>query len=321
MLIAMLLGTGNSLALSKKFKTSTQQASGNCFSPQNGVFQGGPWSNQGAQQIQNTLTFQAYGNDIYVGFSNSANSQSFNYAFIICGWGNTQIHLYNGNSFGTAIASSNWTLDANALNSFEIDFLPSSGTINLSINGNQVFSFQDPNFQNGAYNYVQFSQYSSNVVICSGCFDPQNGVFGGGAWADNGIQFNGILNFSALGNDIYVGFFPSESNSSSNSAFLYAFIIAGWSDTYVNLYNGGAFGNSIASAPLTVDPTQENSYQIVFDNKAGSLQLTVNGNVIINYTDPSYNGSQANWANFSQYSSNVAICAPTTAKGPGRCGH
>jgi len=206
MLIAMLLGAGNSLTLSKKFKTGAR-AGGNCFSPQNGVVTGGPWSNQGARQIQNKLKFHAYGNDIYVGFSNSANFQSFNYAFVICGWGNTQIQLFNGNSFTTSIAQANKTIDASALNSFEIDFLPSSGTINLSINGNQVLSFQDPNFQNGAYNYVQFSQFSSNVQICSGCFYPQNGVFGGGAWADNGIQFNGILNFSALGNDIYVGFF------------------------------------------------------------------------------------------------------------------
>jgi len=299
-------------------KLNTKQTNANCFSPQNGVIGGAPWNTQGAHSINDILNFQAYGNDIYVGFFTSSSSTVFTYAFIISGWGDTLINLFGNGDFSTAIAPTvSWGVNPAILNSFQVDFLPNSGTITLAINGQIQYSFQDPNFQAGQYGWVMFSQYSSNVQICNGCFDPQNGVIGYADWQVNGSPFSGILNFGALGNDIYVGFFPSEQNSAQG--FIYAFIIAGWGDTYVNLYTNGNWSNNVAGTSLTVNPNVENAYQIVFNNHAQSLTLYVNGAQVLSWVDSNYQGKSAAWVNFSQYSENVAICAPMTNKGPGWC--
>jgi len=315
--IFFLLESAHLINVSNKLRESTKQIAPNCFSPQNGVIGGAAWNPQGATTINEILNFQAYGNDIYVGFFDSSSSTGFSYAFIICGWGNQYIRLFANNDFSTDIASVNWTLNPSALNSFQIDFHPNTGAITLSINGDTVFNWADPNFQAGAYSHVMYSQYSSNVQICTGCFDPQNGVINGNNWQQNGVAFSGKLYFNAYGNDIYVGFFPSQQNALNG--FIYAFIIAGWGDSYVNLYANNDFQNALTGTGLSVNQTTENSYQIVFNNNAKSLTLYVNGSVVLSYVDPNYQGNQAAWVNFSQYSSNVGICNPVTHVGPGFC--
>jgi len=137
-----------------------------CFVPKNEAYGSGHWENNGGAVTNGNLKFNAYGNDIYVAFFNDSNSESFVYAIIIAGWNNSETHLYAGNTFTPAIAGSSTTVDPEKLNSYELNFDNNSHDITLQVNGNQVFSYNDPNYNGNGLSYNRYSQYGTNAKIC-----------------------------------------------------------------------------------------------------------------------------------------------------------
>jgi hypothetical protein len=293
-----------------------------CFSPANGVNGGGqPWQSNGGS-MGNVLSFSAVGNDIYIGLFNGMNSQNFLYSIVIAGWSNTQSCIYTNNNFGGAANCSKSNINVNNQNNYIISFDNTNNEVDLLINGVLVLSWKDPNYQGNNVNYVRFSQYSSNVQICPpqnlsygpgpGCFFPQNGVISGTTpWQNNGNSFNGALAFQATGNDIYVGLF-SQSNLQS---FLYAFIISGWGNTETNLYTANNFSTAVAKVNTNLNLSLTNSFVITVNPNVSTINLYINGNLSLSWTDQNYQGNNINWVQYSQYAQNVQICgsAQTTS--------
>ena len=252
------------------------------------------------------------------------NTKDFKYALIISGWSNSQIKLYTSGSFGSAIASSDFSVgDVNDINAYQVIFDEATQIIQVIVNGYLAFSFVDSNYQASNAQYISFSQYSSNVVIggdsnvvqhveqCPNYpYSPRNGVFEGGDWEFFCSAWNlaqpgtGSLIFNATGNDIYVGLFDEPFSKN----FQYAFIISGWSNTLIHLYTAGSFGTAIAEMPFSVKNVDVyNNYEVDFDASTKTFKIFVNGQIVFQYTDPNYSAGNAQYISFSQYSSNVVI--------------
>ena len=141
------------------------------YSPQNGVFGGGSWQFwcsdwSLAQPGNGAVSFNATGNDLYVGLFDAPGTKVFKYALVIAGWSNTQIKLYENGVFSNELSTANFNVPSTDIpNSYIITF--SKSAITVSFNGNIVFSYVDPHFTSQAGNaqYISLSQYGSNVAL------------------------------------------------------------------------------------------------------------------------------------------------------------
>lgn len=300
------------------------------YAPRNGVFQGGAdweyfcnnWNL--AQGGTGEVNFQAKGNDIYIGLFDSPNegTSNYKYAIIIDGWSNTQTAIYKRN-WSQVKAVSHTISDTSVYNQFRLVFDAASKTIALYYNGNEVFNYFAHDYQASNAKYITFSQYGSNVVINPGnasttttttCvsypYSPRNGVFSGADWQYYCDEWKlpangtGIVNFAAKGNDWYLGLFDTK----NTKTFKYAIIFAGWSNSQASLYKNGDWNTAYASVKVAVsDVNSYNNYSVSFNQPDQTIAVSMNGNWIFSYYDPSYEAASSSWVSFSQYSSNVVI--------------
>jgi hypothetical protein len=143
-------------------------------------------------------------------------------------------------------------------------------------------------------------------------YSPKSGVYSGGNWefwcndwklAQPG---NGVINFRATGNDIYVGLF----DTTNTQTFKYALIISGWGNAQIQIFKNGSFGSGYGSTNFQVPFLDAaNSWSVIFSKSAQSVTVLFNGNTVFSYVDSGYasQAGNAQYISFSQYSTNVAL--------------
>lgn len=289
------------------------------YSPKNGVFSGGSWEYfcddwKLAQPGTGVISFQARGNDLYVGVFDTADTKSFTYALIISGWSNSLIKIYSSGSFSKPLASSSYSIsETDQANNFRVVFNKSSSSITVYINNDQVFNYIDASYKASNSQFVSFSQFSSNVKIYKNCpnypYSPRNGVYSGDTWEYFCDDWNlakpgtGEVAFQASGSDIYVGFFDTNNTKS----FTYALILS-WHNSETRLFRSGSFKKVVSSASSSVDSTDaSNSYKVVLDENSKTITVFVNSKQVFKYVDSTYLASNSKYVSFSQYFSSVSI--------------
>ena len=139
------------------------------YNARNGVFTGSYWEYfcndwKLPTNGSGTISFQAKGNDLYVGLFDSPNTKTFKYAIIFAGWSNSAVALYKNGDFNTQLLTMKATVpDLTVYNNYTVGFSANKSVVAMYMNGNLVFAYGDTTFNAPNARWVSLSQYSSNV--------------------------------------------------------------------------------------------------------------------------------------------------------------
>jgi len=117
----------------------------------------------------------------------------------------------------------------------------------------------------------------------------------------------GQISFQATGNDFKVGIFDTNTPDATNN-FDYVVAFAGWGNAMTNVYSAENWGTAVDSVLCTVaDVTAYNDYVFDFNSATSTILVTMNENVVVNFTDTTWQAPNAMYYSIMQQGSNVYI--------------
>jgi len=135
-----------------------------------------------AEPGNGNISFNATGNDFYVGLFDNQTAQGLQYVLKIAGEGNANSWLGNFTSARISPFVPFSIPDITRTNLWTVEFNKSQKSISVSYEGTVIFSYVDSNYLNQAGNaqYISFSQCVNSVVLYKDCptypYSPRNGV-------------------------------------------------------------------------------------------------------------------------------------------------
>ena len=152
------------------------------YNARNGVFSGAYWEYfcknwQLPENGTGILSFQAKGNDFYVGLFDNINTKAFKYAIIFAGWGNSQLGLYKNGDSSTQFLNVKLNVpDVNVYNNYSIGFSSNKSTIAAYMNGKLIFAYGDTTWYAPNARWISLSQAGTNVWFQNITVDTVCGV-------------------------------------------------------------------------------------------------------------------------------------------------
>jgi len=111
-------------------------------------------------------------------------------------------------------------------------------------------------------------------------------------------QGNGIIEFYAIGYDLYVAVFDSK----WSTLYKYAIVIAGWGNQWTKIYKDGSLSNEIAAFKVGIpDITTPTHYKLEFNKNERKIKLFLNGKIVVDFQDKAWNAPFAQYYSFSQW--------------------